>query len=178
MKKISIFFTGFVNMAMAGSLAMMFCLVIGNVILRYVFNSGITWSEEVSRFLFILLSFLGAIIALKNNEHLSVDTVLRRLPSMIRKIVNGFSILIMLYILYILFDGSVKMTIQNITTLAPATGISMAFIFGIGILTSIGMAIILISNLFKTFIKIDIPKKKDNQNLSNNSPTGDEVVVK
>ncbi|WP_437125406.1 TRAP transporter small permease subunit, partial [Geobacillus thermoleovorans] len=45
---------------MAATLAFMCILVFGNVVLRYGFNSGITWSEEMSRFLFIWMSFFGA----------------------------------------------------------------------------------------------------------------------
>jgi len=48
----------------AGLLALMVVLVFGNVVLRYVFNSGITMSEELSRWLFVWLIFLGAIIAM------------------------------------------------------------------------------------------------------------------
>ena len=46
------------------ALAVMVALVFGNVVLRYAFNSGITVSEEVSRWLFVWLTFLGAIVAL------------------------------------------------------------------------------------------------------------------
>ncbi len=51
-------------------LAVMVVLVFGNVVLRYGFNSGITVSEEVSRWMFIWLTFLGAVIALKERGHL------------------------------------------------------------------------------------------------------------
>ena len=37
----------------AGSLAIMVVLVFGNVVMRYGFNSGITLSEELSRWLFV-----------------------------------------------------------------------------------------------------------------------------
>ena len=45
-------------------LAVMVVLVFGNVALRYIFNSGITMSEELSRWLLVWLTFLGAIVAL------------------------------------------------------------------------------------------------------------------
>src|SRR2546423_2066887 len=43
----------------------MMILVFGNVVLRYALNSGITMSEEMSRWLFVWMTFLGAIVALK-----------------------------------------------------------------------------------------------------------------
>jgi TRAP-type mannitol/chloroaromatic compound transport system permease small subunit len=41
-------------------LALMVILVFGNVVLRYALNTGITISEEVSRFLFVWLTFVAA----------------------------------------------------------------------------------------------------------------------
>lgn len=58
---------------MALLLAAMVVLVFGNVVLRYVFNSGITISEELSRWLFVWMTFLGAVVALKDNGHLGTD---------------------------------------------------------------------------------------------------------
>ena len=58
----------------------MVVLVFTNVVLRYVFNSGIATSEELSRWLLVWLTFLGAIVALREHAHLGVDTLVRALP--------------------------------------------------------------------------------------------------
>ncbi|MEO7547482.1 MAG: TRAP transporter small permease, partial [Ramlibacter sp.] len=60
-------------------LATMVVLVFGNVVLRYAFNSGITVSEELSRFLFVWLTFMGAVVALMQREHLGIDALVNRL---------------------------------------------------------------------------------------------------
>ena len=46
-------------------LLVMVVLVFGNVVLRYGFNLGITVSEEISRWLFVWMTFLGAIVAMR-----------------------------------------------------------------------------------------------------------------
>src|ERR1051325_6153230 len=61
-------------------LAAMVVLVFTNVVLRYIFNSGIATSEELSRWLLVWLTFLGAIVALREHAHLGVDTLVRALP--------------------------------------------------------------------------------------------------
>lgn len=68
MNKISRILENSLNIIMATALAIMVVLVFGNVVLRYFFNSGITWSEEMSRYLFIWLTFLGAIGAFKTKN--------------------------------------------------------------------------------------------------------------
>jgi TRAP-type C4-dicarboxylate transport system permease small subunit len=137
------------NGAIAFSLAFMAILVFGNVVLRYLFNSGITWSEEMSRFLFVWLTFLGAIGALKDNEHLGVDMFVKQLSPFMKKVVFVITNGLVLYVLWLVLDGSWKMTLINMDSTAPATGMPLAYVYGIGIVMSICMAIIIVFNLYR-----------------------------
>ena len=65
---------------MAFFLAVMIVLVFTNVVLRYVFSTGFEWSEEIARLCFIYLVYLGAIGAMRENQHLIIDSVLSRIP--------------------------------------------------------------------------------------------------
>jgi TRAP-type C4-dicarboxylate transport system permease small subunit len=134
---------------MAFSLAFMAILVFGNVVLRYLFNSGITWSEEMSRFLFVWLIFLGAIGALKDNEHLGVDMLIKRLSPLLKKIVFVLTNGLVLYVLWLVMDGSWKMTLINLDSKAPATGLPLGYVYGIGIFMSASMALLIVSNLYR-----------------------------
>ena len=57
------------------SLAAMVVMVFGNVVMRYGFNSGITLSEELSRWLFVWMTFLGAVVAINERGHLGTDSL-------------------------------------------------------------------------------------------------------
>lgn len=151
MNKISRLFENTLNITMAFALAVMVVLVFGNVVLRYAFNSGITWSEEMSRYLFMWLTFLGAIGAYKNKEHLGVDMVIKRLPIKMKKVVLVISDLMILFVLYLVLDGSWKMTLINIDSNAPATGMPLALVYGTGILVSVSMGLMTIHNLYRLF---------------------------
>ncbi|KKK36805.1 C4-dicarboxylate ABC transporter permease [Mesobacillus campisalis] len=159
----------FLNGTIALSLAFMSLLVFGNVILRYAFNSGITWSEEMSRFLFVWMVFLGAIAALKDNMHLGVDIVTNALPPKLRKIAYVISNLLVLYVLYLLLVGSWKMTLLNMNSTAPATGLPLSYLYGIGILTSLSMAGIIIIRMVQNLMG------KEDANLTMVSTT-DEII--
>ena len=65
---------------LASLLLAMVVMVFGNVVLRYVFNSGIVVSEELSRFCFVWLSFIGGVVAMREGTHLGMDNVVNRLP--------------------------------------------------------------------------------------------------
>ena len=43
------------------------------VICRYVFNNSLTWSEELTRYMFIWVVFLGAAIGVRERTHIAVD---------------------------------------------------------------------------------------------------------
>ena len=114
-------------------LATMVILVFGNVVLRYGFNSGITVSEEVSRWAFVWLTFTGAIIAMRENTHLGMDTVVSRLPKLGKQICYVLSHLIMLFCVILFATGSWEQTLINIGVEAAATGISSGFFYGVGL---------------------------------------------
>lgn len=149
LKKISSFSNHFLNVAIALSLAAMSLSVLLNVILRYVFNSGLTWSEEVSRYFFVWLVFLGAISALKDKMHLGVDLVVKALPQKMQKAVFVISNGIVLYILWLVVDGSWKMSVLNMNSTGPATGMPLSYLYGIGVVSGIWMMLLVASSVFK-----------------------------
>jgi TRAP-type transport system small permease protein len=83
-------------------LAVMAAIVAAEVFCRYILNASLAWSEELSRYLFIWVSFLGAVIALVRGTHIGVDSLVRRLRPPVRAAVEqcvgalilGFSLLL------------------------------------------------------------------------------------
>ncbi|WP_219216330.1 TRAP transporter small permease [Variovorax boronicumulans] len=132
-------------------LALMVLLVFGNVVLRYGFNSGITVSEELSRWLFIWMTFLGAVVALKEHGHLGVDMVVQKLPPRGKKICLALGHLVMLYIVWLLFQGSVAQARINWDVTAPTTGAPMAIVYVASIVFSVLAAIVLALDLYRMF---------------------------
>ena len=109
--------------AIALCLAVMVVLVFTNVVLRYAFNSGIATSEELSRWLLVWLTFLGAIVALREHAHLGVDTLIRALPPRGRLICFVLSYVLMLYADSLLLIGSWKQAVLTFGDSAPASGV-------------------------------------------------------
>jgi TRAP-type C4-dicarboxylate transport system permease small subunit len=59
-------------------------LVFLTVIYRYFLLAPISWGEEMSRFLFIALSMLGAVIAVKDRSHFAITILTARFPIFMR----------------------------------------------------------------------------------------------
>ena len=63
-------------------------IVIANVFLRYVMNTGIWWTEEVVTGLFVWSVFIGSAAGYKRHKHIGVDFLLQKLPDGMQKIVT------------------------------------------------------------------------------------------
>ena len=148
MKKIFDVYCRFLEVLIAVALAIMVVLVFGNVVLRYGFNSGITVSEEVSRWLFVWLTFLGAIVALKDHAHLGSDMLVSRLPTIGKKICLVAGLLLMLYITWLLFQGSLAQAKINADVAAPVTGAPVAIFYSAGIVFAVSAGIFLLWQLW------------------------------
>ena len=130
-------------------LALMVIMVFGNVVLRYAFNSGIAASEEVSRWLFVWLTFLGAIVALKEHGHLGSDMLVSRLPVWGKKLCLVVGQLLMLYITWLLFEGSLAQVKINWDVEAPVTGASMAVVYSAGLVFSVAAMGLLLREMWR-----------------------------
>lgn len=130
-------------------LAGMVVMVFGNVVLRYGLNSGITSSEEVSRWLFVWLVFLGSIVALRERQHLGVEILVRRLPVAGQKFCLIVSQLMMLATLWLFLSGSWEQTLINLHVEAPATGWSMAIVYMVGIVFSVSAGALVLWDLYR-----------------------------
>jgi len=128
-------------------LAAMVVMVFGNVVLRYAFNSGITVSEELSRWLFVWMTFLGALVALRTHHHLGTDTLVSRLPVAGKKICLGLSHLLMLYLCWLMFRGSWAQTVINWETTSAVMEASMGYFYAAGLFFSV-LAMVFILNDF------------------------------
>jgi len=67
-------------------MVVMVIMVFGNVVLRFGFHSGLPQSEELSRFAFIWLTFIAAVVGVREGTHLGMETVVKRLPIAGRKV--------------------------------------------------------------------------------------------
>ena len=137
------------NWLIAMSLAVMVVLVFGNVVMRYAFNSGITLSEELSRWLFIWLTFMGAIIALKEHGHLGTDMLIGKLGPVGKKVCLGLSHVLMLFTCWLLFSGAYDQAMINWDTTSAVMEVSMAWIYMPGVVFAVLGGLIILNEFVR-----------------------------
>ena len=127
----------------------MVVLVLGNVVLRYAFNSGITVSEEISRWLFVWITFLGGIVALRERAHLGTDALVSRVSIPVRKALLFVGHVIILGVCVLIFKGSLEQTTINLSVLAPSTQLPVAIVYAAGLVFSASAALLLLLDLWQ-----------------------------
>ncbi len=127
----------------------MVVMVFGNVVLRYGFNSGISVSDEMSRYCFIWLTYVGAMVAMREGGHLGVDSLVKHLPIHGKKVCLFLSESLMLLCNGLFFLGTYKMHELQVTNISPVVGISMIWVYGIGYVVGIVMGIINVRVLYR-----------------------------
>jgi TRAP-type transport system small permease protein len=129
----------------------MVVMVFGNVVMRYAFNSGILISEEMSRYAFIWLTYIGAMIAMREGGHLGVDTLIKHLPLLGKKVCFFLSESLMLFCNVLFFWGTYQMHELQVTNISPVAGLSMIWVYGLGYVVSVVMGLFNVTQLFKLF---------------------------
>lgn len=137
------------NQLTAISLAIMVVLVFGNVVMRYGFNSGITVSEELSRWLFVWVTFMGAVVALHEKAHLGTDMLVGRLGATGKKVCMALSLVLMLYCLWLVFKGSYDQYLVNKDSTSPVMEVSMGIFYASGLVFAVLGAPIVLMDLWR-----------------------------
>ena len=138
-----------VEYLMALALAVMVALVFGNVLMRYLFNSGFAAAEELARLMFVWLIFLGAILALRHHGHLGVEMVQAKLPRPLRRACAVLSHLLMLYGLWLFLQGSWQQTVIGMDTFSTVLRYPTAFMASSGLVCAASMMVIVVANLVR-----------------------------
>lgn len=104
----------------------------GNVIMRYVLKSGISWSDEVCKYSLVLSGFFSIPCWIRYNTGIRVDAVTELMPEKVKTILLYSTDLFMILILGIMTKGSIGLikTCLNVNQKSPALQIPMAYLYG------------------------------------------------
>jgi TRAP-type C4-dicarboxylate transport system permease small subunit len=133
-------------------MVVMFALVFVNVMMRLFLNSGIDVSEELPRYAFVWMTFIGAVVGMRKRTHLGVDMLVAVLPVFGRKVCWGLSQAIMLVCSFYMFYGTWLQHEVLADNASPVMQMSMLYAYGISYLASIAIGVICAANLARLFL--------------------------
>lgn len=101
------------------------------IIMRYVFNASLSWSEEFARYCFVWSTFLSVSYSIKKASMLRVDIIVQYLPKAARKVIDILMELIVLaffaFLLYHSFAVVKRIAASGQTS--PALGLPMVTVY-------------------------------------------------
>lgn len=131
---------GVVEALLAALMLAMVAMVLGNVILRYVFGTGIMVSEELSRLGLVWITFAGAVVAWWRGMHLGVDNVVSLLPPVGRWVCALLSEAAALLCCALVVVGTAQQHEVSATTTSLIAGIPLIWMYGMGYVAGAGIA--------------------------------------
>ena len=130
-------------------MVVMFIFVFINVMMRLLMNSGIDISEELPRFAFVWMCFIGGVVGMRRHSHLGVDMVVAALPLFGRKVCWGISQAIMAVCsAYMLYGTWLQHDIIE-KNASAVMQISMLYVYGISYLAGAAIIVICLANLIR-----------------------------
>jgi TRAP-type C4-dicarboxylate transport system permease small subunit len=110
-------------------LGAMTVLVFASVVLRYVLNSPVTWSEELASLLFAWITFVGAFVGFRSRSHIAIDTLVVFLPPRVRRDMNRCVEVVVLAILGLFVWQGVRLCLTTWGLEFPALEISRGYLY-------------------------------------------------
>jgi TRAP-type C4-dicarboxylate transport system permease small subunit len=97
------------------------------VVGRYVFGTGFSWTEELMRYLMVWLMMLGSVACIFRAEHMAVETIETRVgPARAQLVKSALYSVAAIFCLFVLVYGW-PLALRNAAQVAPASGIPMIY---------------------------------------------------
>ncbi|MEW1989318.1 TRAP transporter small permease [Brevibacterium casei] len=123
-----------------------FALVLLQVITRYVFDSPLSWTEEVARLTLVWLTFLAAAYVTSRRSHITVDLIATVVPRRVARAIGTFARLVVLAVSAFMAVAGIMMVDIVAAIAMPASGLPTALLY---LAATIGFILIFIHTIIE-----------------------------
>jgi TRAP-type C4-dicarboxylate transport system permease small subunit len=130
-------------------LLVMVGVILLQVIARYAFNHALPWPEELGRFVFAWIVFLGTVSAIKADEMLNLDLMYHYIPE---RAAAGLKILVALIVfafLLVMFKGGYELMIRQASQRSVGLDLPMGIVYFVIPFATLLMALIMLLRIFQ-----------------------------
>ncbi|OPY05669.1 MAG: Sialic acid TRAP transporter permease protein SiaT [Syntrophaceae bacterium PtaB.Bin038] len=141
------------------AMSVMLVVIFAQVVSRYVFNWTPEWSEELARYLFVWVVFIGSALIMGESGHLAVQFV----PNHFKGTATGRFLELVInlsgyvFILILLTQGA-KMTRVMTFQMSPGMEIPMSWVYAVIPLSSVLMLLYLMKDTVRIVREFSGPK--------------------
>lgn len=161
MRRLVKLYNKFEEYLLVGSLVVTVTIIFIQVIMRYVFNSSLSWSEELARYIFIWQIWLGASIGVRDKKHIKVELIFGLVKGRGKKVIDIIASFIWLtFSIFITVNGT-QLVLDLVQKGALSSGmrIPLYFVYASLPLSTGVMALRLIMEVYETVIGLFEPER-------------------
>ena len=130
----------------------MVTIIFGQVVARYAFSNSLSWSEEAGRYIFVWMTFLGAAMAVRDRQHVSLDMFLKILPNSMQRFLLLISYISMMAFTAVLIYGGLKFVARGSQQFSSALEIPMHYVYIVLPVGGVLIFLYLIKNLYEDIL--------------------------
>jgi TRAP-type transport system small permease protein len=139
-------------------LLVMVLVILLQVIARYAFNHALPWPEELGRFLFAWIVFLGTVSVLQADEMLNLDLVYRYIPKGAAAVLKLVVSLIVFVSLLVMCKGGYELMIRQASQRSVGLEIPMGIVYFVIPLATLLMALIVLLRIVRMSRELFAPE--------------------
>lgn len=133
-----------------------FALVMLQVITRYVFDSPLSWTEEVARLTLVWLTFIAAAFVSSRRSHITVDLIATVVPASVGRVIGTFARLVVLAVSAFMAVSGIMM-VDIVSAIAmPASGLPTALLY---LAATIGFILIFVHTVIEIIMIAKHPEE-------------------
>lgn len=153
--KHSVVLTGLLTLTKASVIVIsvvMIGVTLAQVIFRYVLAAPLPWSEELARYCFVWIVFLGGAIGLSRGIHLGVDIFVNMLPAPMRRGIDALTSVLIAGFAATVVYASIPVLNMNVFQRSPALGLQMTWIY-VAIPISMGLIFLICAERIVRYLR-------------------------
>jgi TRAP-type C4-dicarboxylate transport system permease small subunit len=129
----------------------MIVVTLAQVVFRYVVAAPLPWSEELARYCFVWIVFLGGAVGLSRGIHLGVDLFVNTLPARLRRRIDALTSALIAGFAVTVIYASLPVLSMNMFQRSPALGVQMSYIY-LAIPVSMGLIFLICAERVLKFL--------------------------
>jgi TRAP-type C4-dicarboxylate transport system permease small subunit len=146
------------------SLLAIFISITVGIVSRYIFNSPVTWSEELCTFMMVNLCYLSAAITTARKKHIVADFLISKAPVKFQTVSKYFSSVLQLVFFVVLFY-SIILLLPSIGWKSPVLNISRQAYYYVAAVATVYMFVTVVTDIVNDIVPGYDLVKKENEKL-------------
>jgi TRAP-type transport system small permease protein len=130
-------------------LLVMVLAILLQVVARYAFNHALPWPEELGRFVFAWIVFLGTVSVIQADEMLNLDLIYRYIPERAAAALKLLVALIVFVFLLVMFKGGYELMIRQASQRSVGLDVPMGIVYFVIPFATLLMALIMLLRILK-----------------------------